>query len=247
MDSSLWTLTHPPCTSLKHAACFTKGYWSTEKRGGSWMPKRKLRAINSFWTGSALKALSSAFHRIFQRLVLSLSPLHLAVKRHLTLCIRLPTPPSLTRAGDPSSTSVPRKWASFIQTKLEDDLFSPMNEGLWRETPHTPPTGCQCAYRVTTPSCQAQLFQSLAHSCVTNGSCNTGLLPHGYCSPLITFTKTIVLKLTKLLSHMRSFSLDLAERKRVVPWVIAFSQISLIIVESSEVIRKRPSSQKKTV
>lgn len=177
----------------------------------------------------------------------SLSSLHLAVKRHLTLCIRLPAPPSLARAGAPSSTSVPRKWASFIQTKLKDDLFSPMDEGLWRETPHTPPTGCQCAYRVTTPSCQAQLFQSLAHSCVTNGSCNTGLLPHRCCSPLIMFTKTIVLKITKLLSHVRGFSPDLAEHKRFVPWVIAFSQISLTIVESSEVIRKRPSSRKKTV
>lgn len=106
------------------------------------MPKRKLRAINSFWTGSALEALSSAFHRLFQRLVLSLSSLHLAVKRHFTMCIRLPAPLSpLARAGACSSTSVPRKWASFIQIKLEGGLFSPVDEGLWRETPPTPPTG----------------------------------------------------------------------------------------------------------
>lgn len=118
------------------------------------MPKRKLRAINSFWTGSALEALSSAFHRLFQRLILSLSSLHLAVKRHFTLCIRLPASPSpLARAGLSSSTAVPRKWASFIQIKVEDGLFSPMDKGLWRETPPTPPTGCQCAYRVMTPSC----------------------------------------------------------------------------------------------
>lgn len=152
--------------------------------------------------------------------------------RHFTLCIRLPAPLSpLARAGACSSTSVPRKWASFIQIKLEGGLFSPVDEGLWRETPPTPPTGCQCAYRVTTPSCQAQLFPSLAHGCRTNGSCNTGLLTQRCCSPLITFIKTIVLKITKLLSHMKGLFRYLAENKRLYPGSLHSHRFPYLLLE----------------
>ena len=86
MGSPLWGLIHPPCSSVEHAMCLTEGYWSSAKRGGSWTPERKRRAIHSSRTGSAPGARrSSAFHRIFQRLPLFFSPLDLAAKRRL-LC-----------------------------------------------------------------------------------------------------------------------------------------------------------------
>lgn len=84
MDSPLEWI-HPPRSSVEHAAWLTEGYWSSAKRGGSWTPERNRRAIHSSWPGSALEALSSAFHRISQRLLLFFSPLDLAGKRRL-LC-----------------------------------------------------------------------------------------------------------------------------------------------------------------